>query len=161
MVESVEVEEDGEIKTYPVLTIDIENWPYDTISEDDEFALTDGTVPQYAVYNPFQQTFIWKDVVAPSETPSNASTHDMPFSNGSFYIHQNVTFFVRRQDPFNEYGLQDDFHYDYSLKREDETMDEFKERVNPNYLYIRMTREREVATDLLRYVATNIINNCW
>jgi hypothetical protein len=58
MVESVEVEEDGETKTYPVLTIDVENWPFDTISEDDEFALTDGTVPQYAVYNPIQQTFI-------------------------------------------------------------------------------------------------------
>lgn len=58
MIESVEVEEEGEIKTYPVLTIDVENWPYDTISVDDEFALTDGTVPQYAVYNPLQQTFI-------------------------------------------------------------------------------------------------------
>ena len=62
LVESEEVieEEEGEevVKTYPVLTIDVDNCPFSDISVDDEFALTDGTIPQYAIYNPIQQTFI-------------------------------------------------------------------------------------------------------
>ena len=88
------------------------------------------------------------------------STYNMTFSNGSFYIHQNVTFFLRRQDPFNEYGLQDDFDYDAFERYDGESERDFKLRVNPNYLYIAMTTEREVATKLLKFVATDIINNC-
>ena len=159
-VEYAEVEEDGVIKKYPVLTIDVENWPIDSISVDDEFALTDGSVPQYAIYNPLEQTFIWKDVILPSETPSNASTYNMPFSNGAFYIHQNVTFFLRRQDPFGVYGLQDTFDYSKETKYEDETEEEFKQRVNPERYLVLLLREREVATQFLKFVATDIINNC-
>ena len=165
LVETIDVtyDENGEevTKTYPVLTIDVDECPFDDISVNDEFALTDGTVPQYAIYNPIQQTFIWKDVLLPSETPSNMSTADMPFSNGAFYIHQNLTFFVRRQDPFGDYGLQED-NFDYSgfERYEGETEDEFKLRVNPDYLSIFMVKERQVVTDLVKYAATEIINSC-
>lgn len=127
---------------------------------DDEFALTDGSVPQYAIYNPLEQTFIWKDVILPSETPSNASTYNMPFSNGAFYIHQNVTFFLRRQDPFNDYKLQDNFDYSTHPRGENETEDEYKLRVNPNYLDIAVTHAKQLATDFVKFVATDIINNC-
>ncbi len=159
-VDNVEVEEDGETKTYPVLTIEIKDWPEQEVSLSDEFALTDGTIPQYAIYNPLEQTFIWKDVILPSETPSNASTYNMPFSNGSFYIHQNITFFLRRQDPFGVYGLQDTFDYGSETKYEDETEEEFKQRVNPERYFILKLREREVATNFLKFAAVDIINNC-
>lgn len=143
-----------------MLTIEIKDWPDLDVSSSDEFALTDGTIPQYAIYNPLEQTFIWKDVILPSETPSNASTFNMPFSNGSFYIHQNVTFFLRRQDPFGIYGLQDTFDYSKETKYEDETEEEFKQRVNPERYLVLLLREREVATQFLKFVATDIINNC-
>lgn len=177
LVETVDVveEEDGKdvVKSYPVLTIDVDNCPFDDISVDDEFALTDGTIPQYAIYNPIQQTFIWKDVVPPSETQSNMSTYNMPFSNGSFYIHNNITFFLRRQDPFNEYRLQDDFDYsswDGYIGVSDYTEEQKRMGVgmtakdklamNPNYLYIAMTTEKAIATKLLKFIATDITQNC-
>jgi hypothetical protein len=29
-----------------------------------------------------------------------------PFTNGAHYIHNTINFYLRRQDPFGEYGLQ-------------------------------------------------------
>ena len=102
-------------------------------------------------------------------------TYDMPFSNGAFYIHNNITFFVRRQDPFNEYGLQDPYDYSrwsvysgeqyssYTIedKKKGKGMpDTEKLSMNEDYLSVLMTKEREVATDLLKFTATDIINNC-
>lgn len=67
--------------------------------------LTDGSLPIYASYIPKEQSFVWRDVLSPSEVDIDSDIHDMMFSNGANYIHTNITFFLRRQDPFAEYGL--------------------------------------------------------
>lgn len=75
------------------------------LEKDFDVLLTDGSVPTYASYLPTLEKFIWRRVLAPSETTNDSDVYDMPFSNGSFYIQNNVNFFLRRQDPFGDYGL--------------------------------------------------------
>ena len=40
------------------------------------------------------------------------SLFDLPFTNGRFYIERNINFFLRRQDPFGEFGLSYARHTD-------------------------------------------------
>lgn len=62
--------------------------------------------PQYATYVMNNQIYTWRDYVKPSEETTESEMANMPFANDSFYIHKNINFFVRRQDPRNEYGLR-------------------------------------------------------
>lgn len=48
---------------------------------------------------------LWKDVKLPSEYTFNDDLYNLPFTNDAFYHHDNITFFVRRQDPFHHYGM--------------------------------------------------------
>lgn len=66
--------------------------------------LTDGSVPPYASYIPLEEKFVWRDVLSLSETQDN-DLSNMMFTNGANYIHQNINFYLRRQDPFGENGL--------------------------------------------------------
>lgn len=70
-----------------------------------EISLTDGSVPMYASYVRNEQKFVWRDILKPSEVPSENPLSEMMFTNGANYIHSNVTFYVRRQDPFGNNGL--------------------------------------------------------
>lgn len=72
---------------------------------DCQIILTDGSVPIYASYLKQEQRFVWRDILAPSEVQTNSELSDMMFTNGANYIHQNVNFYVRRQDPFGTNGL--------------------------------------------------------
>ena len=62
-------------------------------------------IAPYATFLPSSRAFVWRNLIKPSELPNDSTLYDMPFSNGCFYIHQNVNFFLKRQDPRNEFGL--------------------------------------------------------
>ena len=62
--------------------------------------------PRYAIFQPKLRQFIWRDVVPQSELRYDDDLYDMIFANGRFYIHTNMNFFLRRQDPQNAYHLQ-------------------------------------------------------
>ena len=62
-------------------------------------------IAPYATFLPSSRAFVWRDLIKPSELPIDSTLYDRPFSNGCFYIHQNVNFFLKRQDPRNEFGL--------------------------------------------------------
>ena len=62
-------------------------------------------VPLYAAFNSKTQTFTWRGITAPSEMNQEMELFDTPFSNGRFYIEKNITFFLRRQDPYGDFGL--------------------------------------------------------
>ena len=66
---------------------------------------TTESVPLYAAYLRNSKKFVWRPNVLPSELSNDSELFDTPFSNGAFYIHKNITFFLKRQDPRNEYGL--------------------------------------------------------
>ena len=48
---------------------------------------------------------LWRDLIKPSEYSFMDDLYNIPFTNGSFYHHSNIMFFVRRQDPFQKYGM--------------------------------------------------------
>jgi hypothetical protein len=73
--------------------------------EEWEVILSDGSLPMYASYIPKEQTFVWRDVLNPSEIDPSNSLSSMMFANGANYIHTNIDFFLKRQDPFAENGL--------------------------------------------------------
>ena len=62
-------------------------------------------IAPYATFLPASRAFVWRDLISPSELPVDSALYDRPFSNGCLYIHQNVNFFLKRQDPRNEFGL--------------------------------------------------------
>lgn len=67
--------------------------------------IADDGVPQFATYLENSQTFVWRDVVRPSSLTNESELFDMPFSNGCFYIETNINFFLKRQDPRNDYFM--------------------------------------------------------
>ena len=62
-------------------------------------------IAPYATFLPASRAFVWRDLIKPSELPTDSALYDRTFSNGCLYIHQNVNFFLKRQDPRNEFGL--------------------------------------------------------
>jgi hypothetical protein len=51
--------------------------------------------------------YIWRDIVNNGSMDSEKSLEVYPFTNGAFYINKLVNLYVRRQDPYDEYGLYD------------------------------------------------------
>ena len=63
------------------------------------------SVPLYARFSLNSRKFCWKMLIDPSKLSKNDDLYDTTFTNGRFYIHQNVNFFLKRQDPDGKYGL--------------------------------------------------------
>lgn len=62
-------------------------------------------IPDYAT--PIgNNRYIWRDILPLGfNDGSHENTLDYPFTNGAHYIYSNILLNVRRQDPFNQYGL--------------------------------------------------------
>ena len=61
-------------------------------------------IPDYAV-NLGDGRYIWRDLLDIGVYKSDDRTLDYPFLNGCHYIYNNICFSLRRQDPFNNWGL--------------------------------------------------------
>lgn len=48
---------------------------------------------------------LWRDIKKPSKYMFNDELYKTTFTNGAFYHQKNINFFVKRQDPFHEYGM--------------------------------------------------------
>lgn len=68
-------------------------------------SMLEENAPEYAEFVPSSQKLIWRGPKKMSELTSDSPLYNMPFTNGRLYIHKNVNFFVRRQDPHNDYHL--------------------------------------------------------
>jgi hypothetical protein len=61
-------------------------------------------IPDYAV-DLGDGRYIWRDLLDIGVYKSDDRTLDYPFLNGCHYIYNNICFSLRRQDPFNNWGL--------------------------------------------------------
>ena len=69
------------------------------------FIKTNG-IPDYAIrYPDTSGRYIWKEIRKYSDEASDSDLYNMPFANGAHYQHNGFNFFLRRQDPDGEYGL--------------------------------------------------------
>jgi hypothetical protein len=48
---------------------------------------------------------LWKNIINPSEYSNLDELYSIPFTNGAFYHHNNINFFIKRQDPFKNFGM--------------------------------------------------------
>ena len=64
------------------------------------------SIPEYSYILPDNSgRALWKNIKLPSEYVFMDELYKIPFTNGAFYHHVNINFFVKRQDPFREYGM--------------------------------------------------------
>ena len=49
--------------------------------------------------------YIWRDVESYSEMPVENELYNSQFTNGAHYFHENIMFYVKRQDPKGNYGI--------------------------------------------------------
>ena len=69
--------------------------------------LKNKTVPSYAYYSADGSgKRTWRNILLETEISQDSDIYDRPFANGAIYLHGDVNFFVRRQDPDGRYGLQ-------------------------------------------------------
>ena len=48
----------------------------------------------------------WRDILAEGVFDENSTLKtEIPFTNGRFYVNKNINLYLRRQDPFGQYGL--------------------------------------------------------
>lgn len=84
------------------------------------------SIPEYSYILPDNTgRALWRNIKVPSEYTFMDELYKIPFTNGAFYHHTNINFFVKRQDPFKEYqmivkGVENNFEinateFDYSV----------------------------------------------
>ena len=90
-------------KGNPSKTIDGDNIGNYKLFKIDNFG-----VPSYAnLLKDGTCRYIWRDIINNGSMDSEKSLEVYPFTNGAFYINKLVNLYVRRQDPYEEYGLYD------------------------------------------------------
>ena len=50
--------------------------------------------------------YVWRDFVPSSNIARESDLYDSMFTNGAIYIHKDINFYLKRQDPYGEYGLR-------------------------------------------------------
>lgn len=61
-------------------------------------------IPNYATLFP-DGRYLWRDLIDIGAIQPNAESLDYPFINGVHYMYDNYCFTIKRQDPFNYWGL--------------------------------------------------------
>ena len=52
--------------------------------------------------------YVWRDVLQNGFNKDAVDVEEYPFTNGALYINKKIDLFLKRQDPFNFYGMYDD-----------------------------------------------------
>lgn len=72
-------------------------------------------IPFYAKFCPEINEFTWRKVLKPSEIGNDNQMYDLPYSNGCHYLHKNLNFYLKRQDPMGDYGLSSPLYKEYQM----------------------------------------------
>jgi len=49
--------------------------------------------------------YVWRELLPSSKIPRDSELYDSIFTNGAIYHYKDINFYVKRQDPYGEYGL--------------------------------------------------------
>lgn len=84
-------------------TMDIDG---DNLSSYKLFKIDNMAIPSYAhLLKDGTCRYIWRDVINNGSMGGDKTIEEYPFTNGAFYINRHIDLFVRRQDPYDQYGL--------------------------------------------------------
>ena len=79
---------------------------YDNVSNYKLFKIDNMAIPSYAhILRDGTCRYIWRDIINNGSMGGDKTIEEYPFTNGAFYINRHVDLFVRRQDPYDQYGL--------------------------------------------------------
>lgn len=69
-------------------------------------------IPDYAeiIYEP-DLAYKWRDLIQNGFEETEGAMPEYPFVNGCLYVHRDVNIFLKRQDPFGDYGLSSQSAY--------------------------------------------------
>jgi hypothetical protein len=70
------------------------------------------SVPFYATFSPSTQEFVWDKPIPQSELQERDPLYNTTYSNGCFYMENNISLYLQRQDPVGKYGLSTPLFYD-------------------------------------------------
>lgn len=69
-------------------------------------------IPPYAEIIPGKTgSYRWRDIIQNGFEDGDDTIKEYPFVNGCFYVNKDINIFLRRQDPFGEYGLSSESIY--------------------------------------------------
>ena len=72
------------------------------------FKIDNLDIPSYArILKDGTCRYIWRDVEQNGFSSTSSSVEEYPFTNGALYINKKIDIYVRRQDPYSEWGLYD------------------------------------------------------
>lgn len=49
--------------------------------------------------------YVWRNILPSSKIPRDSDLYDAIFTNGAIYRYEDINFYVKRQDPYGDYGL--------------------------------------------------------
>ena len=58
----------------------------------------------YDLNNPSGK-YVWRDFLSNSKITRTSELYDSVFTNGAIYLHKDINFYLKRQDPYGDYGL--------------------------------------------------------
>ena len=50
--------------------------------------------------------YVWRDILPTEKVPRDSEIFDSIFTNGAIYYYKDVNFYLKRQDPYGDYGLR-------------------------------------------------------
>lgn len=59
--------------------------------------------------------YLWKDVKSSKDMIQGDELYESVFTNGAHYFQKQINFYLRRQDPYGEYGLNTQYTLDYMI----------------------------------------------
>lgn len=72
------------------------------------FKIDNLDIPSYArILKDGTCRYVWRDVEQNGFSSTSSSVEEYPFTNGALYINKKIDIYVRRQDPYSEWGLYD------------------------------------------------------
>ena len=94
---SAYVNETGETETIDVRKFNYKIFKYNTAKPSNALEIKDGT-----------GRYLWRPILSEREMVRGNELYDRPFTNGKIYVHKFIDLYLRRQDPYNDYGLNCD-----------------------------------------------------
>lgn len=107
------------------------------------------SVPFYAKLCLESKEFCWRPILKTSELDKNNDLASLPFSNGCIYVQKNLNFFLKRQDPYGDYGLS------YPLYKYTQQI-----IANPMTKYVIYGSEK-IDLSYFDYIINNDLNTCY
>lgn len=77
-----------------------------TISDFKLFKVDNLDIPSYArILKDGTCRYVWRELIQNGMEDGTSAIEEYPFTNGALYVNKKVDIYVRRQDPYGEYGL--------------------------------------------------------